>query len=152
MGSMFTDRCSASMYGSANVVTMAQSRSQKSLPRCYAWMPLLPFVVMTCSCANPYAVLNFAAPTTATAGTPFTVTVTATIQGQRDTIINSVIRFTSSDPLAVLPPDYGFTAADTGSHTWTNGFILNTPGRQTISATMFDASGINGSASVAVSQ
>jgi len=109
------------------------------------------FVGMACSCANPYAVLNFSAPTMTTAGIPFTITVTATIQGQRDTIINSVIHFTSSDPNAILPLDYQFTPADAGSHTWTNGFILNSPGNQTISATMFDAKGINGTASMAVS-
>lgn len=110
----------------------------------------MTFVAMICSCANPYAVLNFTAPTTATAGTPFTVTVTATVEGKRDTIINSTIQFSSSDPLAILPPHYDFTAADAGSHTWANGFVLNTPGDQRISATMFDARGINGSTTVSV--
>jgi len=79
------------------------------------------------------------------------VTVTVTIGGKRDTIINSHIHFTSSDPEAVLPGDYTFTPADAGSHTWTDGFTLMTPGNQTISASIFDASGINGSANVTVS-
>jgi hypothetical protein len=82
---------------------------------------------------------------------PFTLTVTATIDGKRDTIINSYIKFASSDPAAALPTLYRFTAEDAGSHTWINGFILQTPGNQTISATMYDAAGINGSAVVTVS-
>lgn len=102
-------------------------------------------------CAGPHAVLNFAAPATITAGAAFTITVTATVNGQRDTIINSYISFTSSDPDAVLPAQYRFTSADAGSHTWTNGFTLNTPGDQTISATIYDAPGINGSANISVS-
>jgi hypothetical protein len=108
-------------------------------------------ISLTPSCATPHAVLNFTAPPAVTAGSAFTVTVTATINGQPDTIINSYINFTSSDPAAVLPPRYQFLSTDAGSHTWTNGFILNTPGTQTISATIFDASGINGSATISVS-
>ena len=106
---------------------------------------------VTLGCGNPHAVLNFTAPSTATAGSPFTVTVTVTIGEKRDSIVNSVITFTSSDPVAVLPGQYQFTPADAGSHTWTEGFVLKTPGNQTISATMFDAKGINGTANIAVS-
>lgn len=106
---------------------------------------------MTFGCGTPHAILDFSAPSTATAASPFTVTVTVTVGGTRDTIINSVISFTSSDPAAVLPAPYHFTPGDAGSHTWTNGFALMTPGNQTISASIFDASGINGTASVTVS-
>jgi hypothetical protein len=106
---------------------------------------------MTFGCGNPHAILDFSAPSTATVGSRFTVSVTVTIGGRRDTIINSVISFTSSDPAAVLPGSYQFTPGDAGSHTWTNGFTLMTPGNQTISATIFDASGINGTTSVTVS-
>jgi hypothetical protein len=105
---------------------------------------------MASGCVGPHAVLNFTAPSEVTAGTAFTITVTATVEGKRDTIINSYIMFTSSDPDAVLPPQYRFTPADAGSHTWTDGFTLMTPGNQSISATIFDASGINGSVVVAV--
>jgi hypothetical protein len=76
------------------------------------------------------------------------VTVTATINGKPDTIINSTVHFTSSDPAALLPPDYYFTRADAGSHTFTNGFTLMTPGNQTISGAIHDATGIKGSATV----
>jgi hypothetical protein len=102
-------------------------------------------------CGTTHAILAFTAPATVTAGSPFTVTVTATADGKRDTIINGSIHFTSSDPAAVLPADYGFTPADAGSHTWTNGFILMTPGNQTISASIDDISGINGAVNVTVS-
>lgn len=106
---------------------------------------------MVSGCATPHAVLNFTAPSTTAAASPFTVTVTVTIDGKRDTIVNNYIHFTSSDPAAVLPSDYTFTPADAGSHTWNNGFILKTPGNQTVSGSMYDASGINGTANVTVS-
>ena len=101
-------------------------------------------------CGTAHATLDFVAPSTATAGAPFSVTVNVLSQGKPDTVINSPIHFTSSDPAAVLPPDYYFTPADAGSHTWTNGFTLSTPGKQTISGAIFDAKGINGSATLTV--
>lgn len=122
-----------------------------SAPRLCALIAAIA-VSVTLGCGNSHAILNFTAPATATAGSPFTVTVTVTIDGNRDTEINSPIHFTSSDPAAVLPDDYTFTPADAGSHTWTNGFVLNTPGNQKISGSIFDATGINGSAAVAVSR
>lgn len=109
-------------------------------------------ISMTFSCGNPHAILDFSAPSTAKAGSPFTVTVSVTVGGRPDTIVNSYINFTSSDPAAVVPGVYRFTSADAGSHTWTNGFILKTLGSQTISASLYDASGINGTATVTVSQ
>ena len=105
----------------------------------------------TSGCGTSHATLQFNAPPSASAGTPFTVTVNVLYQGKPDTVINSPIHFTSSDPAAILPPDYYFTPADAGSHTWTNGFTLSTPGNQTISGAIFDATGINGSATIEVS-
>ena len=113
---------------------------------CLAGMTLASF-----GCGTTHAVLNFTAPRTAIAGSPFSVTVTVTINGHADTVINSRIHFTSSDPAAILPADYYFTPADAGSHTWTNGFRLATPGNQTIKGEIIDATGINGSANVTVS-
>jgi hypothetical protein len=112
---------------------------------------IIGLLLAASGCGTTHAILSFTAPPTATAGTPFTVTVSVLYQGKPDTVINSRIHFTSSDPGAVLPPDYYFTPTDAGSHTWTNGFSLATPGSQTISATIADASGINGSATIAVS-
>jgi hypothetical protein len=43
------------------------------------------------------------------------------------------VHFTSSDPLATLPPNYTFTAADNGRHTFT--VMLGTLGRQTLTVT-----------------
>lgn len=108
--------------------------------------------LITLGCATAHATLSFTAPSTATAGTPFTVTVTVIYQGKTDTVINNAIRFASSDPAAVLPSIYYFTPADAGSHTWTNGFTLSTPGNQTISGEIIEATGINGSATIVVSQ
>lgn len=108
-------------------------------------------ISMTSGCASSRAVLNFVTPTAATVGTPFTVTVNVTVNGQPDRIFDSFIIFTSSDPAAVLPGQYVFSPADGGSHTWTNGFTLNTPGNQTISGAVYDAQGIKGKASVIVS-
>lgn len=102
-------------------------------------------------CGTAHATLDFVAPSTATVGTPFTVTVHVLYRGKPDTVINGHIDFKSSDPAAVLPPTYYFTAADAGSHTWANGFTLSTPGQQTISGSIFDATGINGSATITVS-
>jgi len=113
-------------------------------------MSLAGCMLLALRCANPHAVLEITAPPSATAGSPFTVTVTALINGQPDTIINSPVHFTSSDPAALLPPDYLFTTTDAGSHTFTNGFALMTKGNQTISGKVHDASGINGSVSVLV--
>lgn len=108
--------------------------------------------LMALSCGTPHATLDIAAPSIATAGTPFTVTVTAIYEGERDTVVNDIIHFTSSDSAATLPADYWLTPADAGSHTWPNGVTLRTPGTQTISATLYMATGINGTATVKVSK
>ena len=77
---------------------------------------------------------SLTAPASATAGTPFTITVAAkdsanaTITGYLGTV-----HFTSSDPSTpVLPADYTFTPADNGTHTFTNGVTLKTVPSQTI--------------------
>lgn len=111
---------------------------------------------MMAGCATPHATLQFAAPAQATTGTPFTLTVTVLYQGKPDTVINSPVHFTSSDPAAALPANYYFTASDAGSHTFTNAFVLVTPGSQTISGYIYfdpsmTESGINGSAKITVS-
>ena len=122
--------------------------------QCGLWLSAFTATIasfMTFGCGTDHAVLNITTPSTVVAGSPFSVTVTATIDGHPDTIINSAIHFASSDPSAVLPPNYWFTPADAGSHTWANGFTLKTTGDQKISATIFDAAGINGTANVSVS-
>jgi hypothetical protein len=112
---------------------------------------IIALLLAASGCGTTHASLRITAPPKAKALTPFTVTVSVLYQGKADTIINSRIHFISSDPGAVLPPDYYFIPADAGSLTWMNGFTLSTPGNQTISATIADASGINGSVTIAVS-
>jgi hypothetical protein len=102
-------------------------------------------------CATPTATLDVSAPSSATIGLPFTITVTAMVNGRRDTIINTSIHFTSSDRAAVLPADYYFTAADAGSHNFTNGVTLMTAGSQSIRATVAVSPSIAGTANVTVS-
>ena len=113
----------------------------------------LSAVVAACEtfgCGTQHATLNITAPSTTVSGSPFTITVTAMIGGSRDTIINSPIKFTSSDPAAILPPIYYFNANDAGSHTFTNGVTLMTAGTQSIAASAVGAAGLNGSANVSV--
>ena len=106
--------------------------------------------LLTFGCGT-HATLVVTAPSSAvSASAPFTITVTAMVGGRRDTIINSPIRFSSSDNAAILPAVYYFTANDAGSHTFTNGVTLGTPGSQTITATVIGAPGLNGTANVTV--
>ncbi|MBL8783948.1 MAG: VCBS repeat-containing protein [Deltaproteobacteria bacterium] len=79
-------------------------------------------------------------PASGTAGTAFSVTVTA-----YDTYDNVAtgyrgkVRFTSNDthvsPAAVLPADYTFVAGDNGVRVFTNGINLYTAGARTVTAT-----------------
>ncbi len=110
-----------------------------------AWLGL-----MMSGCGTT-AVLHLTAPATAVSGTPFTITVTATVNGKPDTVINSPIKFTSSDPAAVLPGNYYFTATDAGTHTFTNAVTLMTPGSQSITVTVVGGPGLNATANVEIS-
>src|SRR5207249_1457251 len=75
--------------------------------------------------------LTVMAPASVNAGAAFSVTITA-----KDAYANIAsgyvgqVRFTSTDPHAVLPANYTFTAGDSGSHTFTNGATLKTAGSQ----------------------
>lgn len=92
-------------------------------------------VIVTPADADHLAV---SAPANATAGTPFTITVTAKDPyNNTATTYVGLVQFTTSDPdvTAVVPADYLFTAADNGTHTFTNGVTLKTPGNQTVTAT-----------------
>jgi hypothetical protein len=93
--------------------------------------------------------LQVSAPAGATAGMPFTITVTARTAGnQLDALYTGTVHFTSSDGMAGLPADYTFTLRDAGSHKFT--VTLNTTGSQTITATDTVTSSITGSAVVDV--
>lgn len=132
------------------------AKSQFTLRRAFSRVPICVLIAVVSSpiitgCGTVHATLQFIAPSAATAGIPFTVTVNVLYEGKPDTVINSHIHFTSSDFVAGLPPDYYFTPADAGSHTWPDAFTLSTPGNQTISGAIYDATGINGSATISVS-
>jgi hypothetical protein len=65
-----------------------------------------------------------------TAGSPFAITVTAKDAAGDSVLDPCTIQFSSSDPLATLPPSYVFTNEDEGSHTFS--ITLNTTGSQTV--------------------
>jgi hypothetical protein len=74
-------------------------------------------------------------PTGAGQGSQFDVTVTAVDHYDNPTpLYLSTVHFTSTDPLAVLPPDYQFRPADNAVHTF-NGVVFQTTGTQVVRAT-----------------
>jgi hypothetical protein len=91
------------------------------------------------------------APATATAGTPFDLTVNAVDPfGQTALGYTGTVHFSSTDGQAVLPSNYTFTLNDHGLHAYSGGVALKTAGNQTITATDTVTSSITGSASVTV--
>ena len=71
----------------------------------------------------------------ATAGTPFDVTVTTyDAYGNIATGYTGTVRFTSTDNNAILPSEYAFVSSDNGTHTFTAGVTLRTSGSRTITA------------------
>jgi hypothetical protein len=100
---------------------------------------------------NPAPASQFVltAPSSATAGVPFSVTVTAEDSfGHTVTDYTGTVSFSSNDYRAVLPPDYTFTATDAGVHTFS--VTLAGVGETTVSATDW-SNGITGSATMTVS-
>ena len=87
--------------------------------------------------------------TSQTAGTQFSVTVTAKYaSGSVDTAYTGTVHFTSTDAQAGLPANYQFTAGDAGVHTFS--VTLKTAGTQSVTVT--DTSNkISGSQSISVS-
>ncbi len=90
-----------------------------------------------------------------TAGSPQTITVTATYasgpnMGLTDTSYTGTVSFSSSDAQAILPANYTFTGANNGVEIFTNGVTLKTAGSQTVTATDTSASG-SSTGTVAVS-
>jgi uncharacterized protein (UPF0548 family) len=89
------------------------------------------------------------APTSATAGTAFTITVIAQdAYGNRATSYRGTVHFTSTDGSASLPADYTFVAANNGKHTFS--VTLKTTGSQTIIATDTKIGSITGKAKITV--
>jgi hypothetical protein len=90
-------------------------------------------------------------PSTSTAGSAFTVTVTAQ-DAYNNTVTSYVgtIHFTSTDTKAVLPANYTFTSTDKGVHTFTNLVTLKTAGTQSVTASDTVTTTATGSISVKV--
>ena len=95
--------------------------------------------------------LAVSASTTVTAGSPFSVTVTAKdSNGNVATGYTGTVHFTSSDLQAGLPANYMFVAGDHGTHTFS--VTLKTAGTQYIKATDTVTSTITGTQSGIVVQ
>jgi hypothetical protein len=91
------------------------------------------------------------APSGATAGAPFAVTVTVQdAYGNTVTGYTGTVHFSSADPYgASLPPDYTFQPGDQGLATFAGGTALYTAGTWDVTATD-TSSGISGAALVSV--
>ena len=88
-------------------------------------------------------------PSPTVAGVAHNVTVTAKdAHGNTATGYRGKVHFTSSDPAAVLPADYTFTAADAGTHTFS--VTLKTAGARSVTATDTATASITGSQSAIV--
>lgn len=73
------------------------------------------------------------APAGVTAGAAFTVTVTAqNASNATDTGYLGTVRFSSTDPRAVLPADYTFVPADAGVRVFSSGATLKAAGSGTV--------------------
>ena len=98
--------------------------------------------------------LRVSAPSTGTAGSAFSVTVTAldAFNNTATTYLGTV-HFTKSDSGtgSAVPANYTFVAGDNGVHTFTGGVTFVTAGSQTVTATDTTTSSITGSATVRVS-
>lgn len=104
-----------------------------------------------CVSSGPALVPKFhvVAPSNATPGVQFNVTVTAQDNnGATLTNYTGTVHFTSSDSLATLPSNYTFTSSNAGTH----GFVatLRKSGPQTITVNGTTATVMKGTANVAV--
>jgi hypothetical protein len=102
---------------------------------------------------TPAALDHFvvSAPSTATAGSPFDVSVTAADSaGNTVASYAGTISFSSTDTYAAFSPSsYAFQASDHGTRTFTNGATLMAAGSHTVSASDGPASGTSGPITVA---
>jgi plastocyanin len=98
------------------------------------------------------ASLVVSAASNVTAGSPFDVTVTAVdVNGHTVTGYTGTVAFSSTDPSpAVLPPNYTFTSSDQGTHMFSGGVTLFTPGAQTLTVHDTAHTSIMGSTTITV--
>ena len=96
---------------------------------------------------------SVSAPSSATAGAAFSVTVTALDQFNHVASgYTGTVQFTTSDSGtgSAVPANYTFTGGDNGVHTFTNGVTFVTAGSQTLTVTDTTTSSITGTATVTV--
>jgi plastocyanin len=97
------------------------------------------------------AQLVVSAASSVTAGSPFDVTVTAVdANGNTVTGYTGTVGFSSTDSSAVLPAHYTFTSSDQGTHMFSGGVTLVTPGSQTLTVQDAANASITGSATISV--
>ncbi|HEX9581817.1 MAG TPA: hypothetical protein VF970_11995, partial [Gemmatimonadales bacterium] len=90
-------------------------------------------------------------PGSVTAGATSDIVVTAKDgAGNTVTTYTGTVRFTSTDPAAILPADYTFQAADNGTHTFTGGVALRTAGSRTLTVTDLAQGAVTGSQTATV--
>lgn len=95
--------------------------------------------------------LSVRAPSTATAGTPFNVTVTVlNKRGRPNTAFTGAVTLTTSDKKGVVPRRYTFAKRDKGRHVF-KGVVLKTAATQQVNAATVKAPKLKGQASVKVS-
>jgi hypothetical protein len=95
--------------------------------------------------------MQLGAPPSAAVQIPITVTVSLMDQFNNvATGYTGTVHFTASGT-SVLPPDYTFTAADLGVHTFVNGVTLNQVGTQALTVVDTVARGITASSMISVS-
>src|SRR5206468_4014377 len=88
-------------------------------------------------------------PASATAGSAFSITVTALDSyGNTANGYTGTVHFTCSDGQAMLPSDYTLANGDAGVHTFSNAITLKTAGGQTITATDTVTGSITGSSPI----
>jgi len=103
-----------------------------------------------CVSVGKHPVYALTAPGSATAGTPFNLTVTAQNPTSGGTMASYIgtAHFTSTDGAAGLPSDYTFTNGDQGTHIFS--ITLNTNGNQSVTVTDTVNSAVTASASISV--
>jgi hypothetical protein len=104
-------------------------------------------VAVTAAAASKYAL---SAPQSVTLTIPFNVELTALDPfGNLASSYRGTVHFTSTDASAALPPDYVFTAADSGRHAFS--ITLKTLGTQMVTATDTVTASITATAQIAAS-
>ena len=112
-----------------------------------------PDAVSVSAAITGQPVISFAVsiPSTASVNTPVNAVVRVKdAYGANITNYTGTIHFTSSDPLAVLPPDYTFTPADGGLKNFSVVFNTASPQAQNITASDMAQPSINGTSNTII--